>query len=391
MSKRLLFALLSSTLPLAFTPVSALNAPTMTKVNDYISDVCSAPPPNNFRITSIGGTFMSLAWQPTWDGAIHSLEVSKKDFSGEWVTQYTLENVPDSTLTVYNLEPGTEWRFRIATKCVDGESSALSDFKDGIALILELTTEGRRPLNPTVIDCNNISLKHAWIGFRIEYLQQGISIANLFEFTHDGSFADSDPFSKLRIKRVNLTHPIVAVNPDGIWPTFFNPILPNVPIPFRIDRLIGDGSGSDRDNIGFVNLIQNTNPLSVDLCPDYSNTQQPWKSNYTFTPLVAEQVMEALLPEINKRSEISSTSNCDVKAQSPFEETLNVFLSQSNFTEKTATFCLLNTNGQTLMEQHLEITGTQVSFPLAWLPSGVYILSVKSGDEIRSLKVIKSK
>ena len=243
MVKKIPFVLLHCALILAFTSVSASNVPPNVEPQSIKTDVCEAPPPDNFRITSVGSNFISLAWQPAWVGATHTLAVLEKNGSGIWVSLNTLNIVPDTAYTVPNLQPGSEYRFIIATNCTLGEPSVIKAKRDGITLILELTINGRTPLNPVAIDCHNIAYKnYNWVGFKVESTtKEGVKTSSLFEFVPygDGN-AGAGIISKGYIARVDYGNRIVATNEAFRWPTNVNPALAG-DNPFRMAYINDDG------------------------------------------------------------------------------------------------------------------------------------------------------
>lgn len=235
MAKNLLLALLLCTIPCSFTCLFAINEGNPNENKALKAEECNAPAPDSFRITSIGGSFISLAWKPAWVGASHVLSVSKREPSGEWTALYFISDVPDSSYTVNNLEGGKEYRFRIATKCPSGDPSELTSIIDGIALIVDLTLLGRIPINPTDADCQGIDYhSHNWVGFRIS----GKGESNLFEVKINE--ASDSPTGY--IKRVATDNPIVAVNEDGFFPTPSFPIIESVPVAFRVRNIKPDGA-----------------------------------------------------------------------------------------------------------------------------------------------------
>ena len=82
MAKNLLFTLLFCSLYFAITTPCAGSELTLTKNHILQADECTAPPPDSFRITSIGTNIISLAWNPVWIGAGHTVVVLEKNSAG---------------------------------------------------------------------------------------------------------------------------------------------------------------------------------------------------------------------------------------------------------------------------------------------------------------------
>jgi len=379
MAKKILLALLFCAMHMACSPVFAAND------TAFRADVCTAPAPDSFRITSIGGDFISLAWVPAWVGAEHTLSVLENDGVGGWITFDTLHNVPGSSQTVEGLEPGMEYRFILATNCSTGEPSELVKIIDGITLIVDLTIIGRNPNTPVAVDCGSIPLNSNWVGFKVEQISAGISIANFFELVVDGNNTSSNFFSKVQIRRVYRDHPLVAVNPDNQWPTCDDPLLIDVGASFRMARLLGNGPNMEL--IGWIDLYQNSGS-SISICPDYNHPDLPWKNTYKFTALVAPKA--SAMPGCGNRSGTKTKAYAEIKAQSPFDQTLHVFFPTSFPDSHKTCFRLLNTQGQTVWLKQMDGGTNEVELPTGSIIPGFYILQIETKDVTHSLKVIKS-
>jgi hypothetical protein len=347
-------------------------------------DECNAPAPEDFHITSIGGNFIALAWIPVWVGGDHTLTILENDSVGGWIPFDTIYNVPGASYTVEGLESGKEYRFILATNCSTGAPSTLNTIIDGITLIVDLAIIGRIPVKILPVDCNNIPLNNNWVGFKVEYINGGISVANYFEFVIVGASANNKFFSHVEIRRVYRDLPIVAVDPDAQWPTCDVPIRFDVGTSFRMARLIG--GGPNKELIGWIKIYQNS-ASSISICADYNHPTLPWKNAYTFTALIAPKA--GVSPGCGDRSDNLTTANNEIRAQSPFDEILTLFFPQSFSGDVKVNIRLLNTNGQSVMEQVVEGVTSQVAFPVRTLVPGVYILQIKTKEETHSLKVLK--
>jgi len=382
MAKKILLTLLFCVTQLALCPVFATCKPELQCLQ---LDMCTAPAPDSFRITSIGGNFIALAWTPAWIGANHTLAVLENDGAGGWMTFDTFHNVPGSSYTVEGLESGTEYRFILATNCPSGEPSELKTIIDGITLIVDLAIIGRNPNKPVAVDCSSIPLNANWVGFKVEYESSGISIANFFEFVIvETNQTSSNFFSKVEIRRVFRDHPIVAIDLFEDWPTCNAPVLFDVGKSFRMARLFG--GGPNKEFIGWIELYQNSSS-SISICPDYDHPDLPWKNAYKFTALVAPKA--SVMPGCNNRSDNITKVYANFKAQSPFDQTLHVF-SPFSFSENRKTFFqLLNTQGQTVWSERMEMITSEVEFPTGSITPGFYILQIETEGQTHALKVIK--
>lgn len=385
MAKKILFALLF--LSIYFQPVSAFASPEVESfgVSNLHDDQCFAPAPTDFRITSVGGNFISLAWTPALSGATHTLKVFENDGLGSWVYLTTYHNVQGSSHTADVLESGTEYRFVIATNCNTGEPSELTAIIDGITLIVDLVINGRRPAIPVSVDCENIPLNFDWIGYKIHYVLEGQRIENFFEFVAvDGSSTANSFFSKVEIRRAFRDNSIVAIDPFEDWPTCDVPAFFDVGASFRMARLIN--GGPDKEFIGWIDLYQSSSS-KIYMCPNLDDQDLPWKTEYVFSALIAPKA--SVLPGCEGRSEVNTVIYQNVKAQSPFDEVLNVFLPDSFLSNGRCIFRLFNLKGQILMEQNIKLVSPQVAFPIELLNPGVYMLQIESEGEIQIAKVVK--
>ncbi len=380
MAKNLLFALFFCTPSFVFSTISAANEPGHLESKTFPAEVCEAPVPDSFRVTSVSGTFIALAWHPAWLGATHELSVSEKDEFGGWTTQYIFPDVPGSFFTVENLESGKEYRFRIATKCPSGDPSELTAIVDDHTVIIELTLIGRNPKNPTEINGQGIQYQnYNWLGFKVS----GEGESNIFEVNvNEGTSGDNDPIAFIR--RVYNANPIVAVDPGTSYPNGFNPIIPEVPVPFRIVRLLQAVTLKD---IGYVKIAKYNNiPPTIDLLIE---DQFPWKNSYTFTVIVAKETIS--IPQGGTgQGFVKDPSSNTFTVQNPFKDNLVVFTPLQYAEQGICTMRLLNTQGITELEQKLEPLNTAVSFPIEWLPPGIYFLQIETGLELQVLKVVKS-
>ncbi len=354
--------------------------------NVILSDTCYAPAPDSFRITSVSGNFIALAWESAWPGAEQTLSVLKRNPTGAWemfLPPFTLQG---EAYTVGNLTPGVEYRFIIATNCGPDEPSSLTKVIDGITLILELTIGGRTPINPVPVDCHNINyLAHEWVGFKVEtYTKKGVLISSLFEFEPYGDINAPGFFTNAIIKRVEYENSIVATNDFGKWPTFNHPIIIGSN-PFRMGHKKPDGINSI--TIGFIELT--AYPQSIDLCVDPSNHQGPWLNSYDFTPLTAEQTSGVLPNAFDDRTVMQSKQEDEAWVQCPFNEQLEVYFPLTEPNNGSTKVLLLNASGEIIIEKFLKEQITNVTFQTSSLASGFYIVRIESSGKVSTLRTAK--
>jgi hypothetical protein len=349
---------------------------------------CNAAPPDSLRITSLSSNSVSLAWDPIWEDATHRLIIFKRSETQEWSPLDTIENAPGSTITLDGLDLDIEHKVSISTNCSINDPSDLQTSIDHINLIIDLTLAGLTPINPVPVSCDNIPLNYPWIGFRITYNYLGFQLSNLFEIREalDEDNNNGAP-THFEIRRVGINNPIVAVNEDGNYPTHLNDNIPDVGTPFRVDRLLG--SGSDREEIGELNLVTGSSKIRV--CPVLTNPLQPWLNGYTFTALIAQNVSGQVAPSIGEeRIYQNSNYNDGPKALSPFEGILNIFLPEAYLKSSKITLQLFDLRGKQVGDRLTVIHSTQVTLPCETLQPGVYLLVIKTDEVTKTLKVIKA-
>jgi len=372
MAKKVFFVLFLGLLHLSATSIFATGEPVQPASTSLNTEACNAPPPDSFRVTSIGGSFVSLAWTPAWINATQTLTVSKKDANGNWIVEYTLPDVPGSSFSVDQLVGGKNYKFTIRTKCGSGEPSELTSSNEHIAAIVELTIAGRNPSNPHPIGCNGIKYKdHFWVGFSV----RGEGVSSLFEVVVN---EDSD-YPIAYINRVYFeSGTIVAAHSNGNFPNTNFPEIFDVGIPFPMLHL-----GQIDLKIGEVGLtVHDEKPSMLDLCPS-----GPFKIGYTFTALTAESLQAADRPGKGIRENHFTPR---VQVQNPFKDDLCIFVPQNIIENGGATIHLFDTNGRTVFLQKLDYLSPKVSFPTSWFSPGVYILQIKTNAFAQSLRVIKS-
>lgn len=85
-----------------------------SKINFETSAGYACTVPNNFQITSIGTTTMSLSWSALSGTGVEYLVRYKKSISDSWVY---VRNITNTTLTISALDPGYLYQIQLATEC----------------------------------------------------------------------------------------------------------------------------------------------------------------------------------------------------------------------------------------------------------------------------------
>ena len=383
MANKLLFLLLFSVFSLFPKFALASDFHSFPENNRPNSTVCTAPPPDRFRVTSKSTNEISLAWESIWPGASQSLDVFLKNPSGGWDTVFASLLVSGESFTVVNLLPNSIYRFAIATKCEDGSTGILqSIFTDG-TLIIELTINGRTPLNPVGINCTSIPKNAPWKGFEISGPSKEGYITSIFQLDYCNDISAS-PLPQPCIKRVEHDNPIVATDENGSWPNFGQPIL-GTQSPFRIG--LRNGTIMNTSTVGWVTL--SSTPTHIVLCPVYNHSEDPWNMSYNFSAIVAQQSSLHQKNE-DQRSSSDMLETDKVIPSNPFTETLTIFLPERLCNRNNLNFAVFNANGGLVVEKYVENNEiSTANIPTQDLAPGLYLLMIKSPTRIETVKIIK--
>ena len=386
MAKNFLFALLFSALQLPLHPIMGFHGTLLFETPEFVSEECTAPPPDSFRVTERSTNFISLAWEPTWQGATYQLIVSKKNTAGEWESLLAPPIIQDTFYRVDNLESGKEYRFMLATRCSNYDPSIFHTYQEDGTLILELVLGGRIPINPQIVeDCQNIPLNHNWVGFRIDYQEGGTMVSNFFEYNQNNPVTSGNGIPQI-MRGYYDNPPIYAAEPgQEKYPTHDSPKITST-WPFKIVRKLPNSPFNE--NAGSVSVTEKKFPPRVGLCVVQSI---PWKQAYTFTPLVAESATNPLDGEHDTdRNGTRIIVNVKPIAQSPFTDNLNILFPSSNAATGPKVIRLISMNGQQVFEQKFEDSFDQVSLPTSTLTPGIYVLVIEYPHEVHTLQVIKA-
>jgi hypothetical protein len=234
------------------------------------SDECNAPAPGNFRKTAEGPGYVTLGWEPVESGASHLLTVSEVLADGSETLVYTFDGISAVTKKVDGLKQRTRYKFKIYTKCADGNPSLIPSEVDIITLIIELTLAGRKPVNPQPVGCSGIDYQNPeydWIGFRLQKVKGDVILQeNFFEFQREGELVS--------IKRAETDNVLVAANHlgDDYPDQTYTEIKTN--IPFRAAELI---EAEQMEISAFASIALEFNSgwnETVDICCTYDPGQQ---------------------------------------------------------------------------------------------------------------------
>ena len=381
MAKNLTQLVLFVALMVGFMPLHASIEPSFVNGNARISEQCDAPAPDSFRMTNAGIHFVSLAWQPVWTGAFHTIKVFKKEEgSTTWSYLETFPDVPDYTFTVSNLKYLTQYKFSIATNCSDGTPSEYEAYTGPpIGVILDLVLGGRTPNNPDPAPyCQPILFEnYDWVGFKVESGVGLGAIANYFEF---GLNVGGAPV----IKRPTYGPDLVAARKaDGAYPTINVPIIELIEATFDIRRLV---NGIPQLPLGILDLTYDPINKTVKICKDIFF---PWAPGYIFTMLTAKMVNGFQAPNTEGLLKYNNHFAESITVVNPVKEAIHIFMPKPLCEKENLTISLLNTNGQTVFKRLFEAVENPISFPVENLPPGFYILHLEGLGQIQTFKIVK--
>ncbi|MFN0176602.1 MAG: T9SS type A sorting domain-containing protein [Saprospiraceae bacterium] len=378
MAKKSLFLLLFGVFQIINNPVFADEALINPENKSHQTVECTAPAPDSFYVTNRGPNYISVAWNPAWVGAAHTLAVfTRIDSTYDWVLVDSFFNVTGTALIVTGVALELECKMVIATNCPSAIPSIYSkSLLDKI--IVQLDISGRVPVNPVPIDCENLPLptpQFNWIGFQVIQGNGGAASKNTFEVvvTYPNIWT-----TMVGVKRVHEANDLVAAKLNGEVPP---PPLTEGAI-FKIIKIIPN---SLPYTIGRLMVVKNGN--SINLCKDPAIN---WDPTYSFIPMKAGAPWGfASDPFAESKYDIENVSISNLQVQSPFNETLSVSVHAQTQTEGNGIIRLISTSGQIVLIQQFKYPVEQLTIPATLLPSGLYILQVETDTEAHVLKIVK--
>lgn len=385
MAKNLLYVLFLSMYPFWFTQVFATNEIAAKENHGRKTDICNAPAPDSFHVTTSGYNFVTLVWNPTSLGATHTIVVlTQIDSTSSWIPVDTIFNVPGTSckVSIMQFEP-TKCGFTIATNCINGEPGDDINFASPpIALILELILAGRTPHNPTTIaPCTPIkAADHNWIGFSVSNGDGFNLITNTFEVVIN----NDHPV----VKRVNEP-PLVAGNEYYEYPktppkNFIN-FYGIPPATFKV-FLVNAGNSYMDIGYAYIAISQLGSNKMITICQINS---LPWDNKFSFKVLTATSANGLASQIIEDRSNINSENKEKIIVQTPFSESLSIVLPESISQKKQIAISLWNVAGQLILDKHYVSVSNQISFPSETLSSGYYYLRIVYEGEAQTFKILK--
>jgi hypothetical protein len=343
------------------------------------SDECNAPAPGNFRKTAEGPGYVTLGWEPVESGASHLLTVSEVLADGSETLVYTFDGISAVTKKVDGLKQRTRYKFKIYTKCADGNPSLIPSEVDIITLIIELTLAGRKPVNPQPVGCSGIDYQNPeydWIGFRLQKVKGDVILQeNFFEFQREGELVS--------IKRAETNNKLVAANHLGnAYPRLMNPVIETL-IPFRAAELI---EGDQMEISAFASIALEFNSgwnETVDICCTYDPGQQLYYKYDVFVSNVTGT-------ESNQGLVRGIQGVDNVKVVNPVQDFIEIISTVGgSFSSEDLMVSLLGIDGRILKQsEERSIDGT-IWIDAREIPSGPFFLVISGSTERKTFMLVK--
>ncbi|MFN5364635.1 MAG: T9SS type A sorting domain-containing protein [Bacteroidota bacterium] len=345
------------------------------------SDECNAPAPGNFRKTAEGPGYVTLGWEPVESGASHLLTVSEVLADGSETLVYTFDGISAVTKKVDGLKQRTRYKFKIYTKCADGNPSLIPSEVDIITLIIELTLAGRKPVNPQPVGCSGIEYnnpENEWVGFRIYRFDEGKIIENLFEFER------IEETNNVKIKRVEQENILVAANEANKFPVELTDIIFSNN-PFNL----GESSINGDSILLFGRIKVELNGWSsgtVSLCPDGSG----WNQDYFYEPMTAQKV-EGPIKENDTQYDIlgKEKSTLSIHVNNPIGDFLLLSPSGNYSAENSISIMMVDVNGRIVINEKRKLSGDTEVIDTSSVSQGVYYLKLVVGESSSTSVVMK--
>ena len=134
----------------------------------------------------------------------------------------------------------------------------------------------------------------------------------------------------------------------------------------------------------FLRTKERPLPNSISFCPDLTN----WNQGYELIPLTAQFVNGFSPTGDNLFVKTDLEFENKVKAQSPFNDFLQIFLSPALTREESILFSLVSLDGQTVFQKKVEALSETLLVPTNFLSGGLYLLRVQAKYELQTLKIV---
>lgn len=387
MDKKVIFTLFFSVLALNSlfsTPLSGFSLPSVSPSSE---DICTAPAPDSFKITSRGYNFVSVSWIPAWQGATHTLQVKVRSQSGIlWTPVQTVFDVPGDSYTFNDLPDASECLVIISTNCTNGEKS-INEVQDYDKIIIELLESGFMPENAEPLDmCQNLIWeRYSWLGFKVKEDGGGPGTENVFEvkirITYDQSGQQE---TKVTYSRVEDSTMVYAVNEANEFPGM--PL--NTDNPVKTIMIQPLQPVVDIGRVAMTRYFQN--PFKIDLC-EVNNSNSQWNPEFEYSVYGVAHPGQGNNGATQKSSEEKENASA-FKISNPVTDYFNVILPGFDIDSNKnndVLFFIYDLQGNQIVKHQFQVASSTVTLPSGALPTGVYILHMYFDGMFHSQKVFK--
>ncbi|MCB0524390.1 MAG: fibronectin type III domain-containing protein [Lewinellaceae bacterium] len=351
-------------------------------------DICNEPPPDSFRVTGYGYNFVSVAWEPIAPVANYHITVLQEDETNGWITLTTIIVQNDTTYTISNLDMQLKHKLELRTVCPNGEPG--SSFVAAIpphGLIIELTANGNRPIEPQPGTCGSLNfVDHIWVGFKLtKEIGEGETISSLFEYELVQS-GGVEARIKRKYEPIQGNGPIlVAANEIEAWPLHPKDKKDTKTLRFQVGEINQNGF----ENFGYVTVNSPING-TVSVC-----TTQVINPPYYFEALVADKVEVCLeCPTGDQGGNTGgyarpSLGMAKVRVENPISDYIQMFFDENEFQSGIYTITLTDLSGRCFFREQIDIPEPRIAIPLGYIPPGLLLLNVEYNGCTQTLKVIR--
>ncbi len=334
---------------------------------------CDAPAPTNFQVVNIGTTWVDLTWLTSNPTDFHRIKTYETN-SGILVSNIL---VPPGLLVqkVIGLQPGFDYYSRINVVCKNGYDSENYAEVHFIAVIAELIVIGRESTNNNgtcTIYSNGGSCSLPANGTPMAFKIRSTINPNIWrKFSVSYDPIATKVSTKIKTGNLGMNYAIQCNNQD---PDVYNGISYQIKL-------------SNQEIAAFEVSYQSNPPLALlncTLAPGYAID----RLDLNFSGENPNGLSSGPINTYNNMGEDRVEPLNIMASPNPFSESLTVYLDA--VTTGQVSFKLFNLNGQKVFEQQYMAGSEQFELNTSDLPKGFYLLRVEAGDEVQTLKVVKS-
>jgi Secretion system C-terminal sorting domain/Fibronectin type III domain len=330
---------------------------------EMFEDQCNLPGPANLVATNVGATNLSFAWDAVSGASGYDVELTKVSTN---TVVFSGNNLAPTNITISSLEPGTEYRIDVWSKCNATERGGLS---------LKSETTHNFIIDEVTTNYNGTQWTPGY-HFQLFPIQPGLG----------------SPDRYFKVKKSNVESIFLVKNVDqqingGVHVYHKNSLNVIHLVNHNLDSPTGaPGNYIFSFNPGNV-ILKTTNETIV---LNFSVVKENGYYYLDWTVLNGSdfQILEAT-DSVDKggskdRTESLSTDIPFSIRPNPFNDLL--YLQGST----PANVQLLDINGKLVYQYTMDTTETNITIPTADLAKGVYLVRYETADSVKTIKVVKT-